>query len=456
MLFDSIKGYIIGRKLKNLRKNLRSAKFTDIKKRINNIDWKIIDLIVKYKLRKTLDFSAKNTPMYKHELPGIISDTSLDKIYSIINKIPFTNPEEVSRNPEMFLSIPYSDVVGFHFTAGTTGKKKKLFLAKSDIEMIVYNYYLGLLMQNLSREDVIQIMYSFGIWQLGNIYQQALSEMGVKFLPTGNGIGFNEQANLIKEFNVSVLTGTPSYIYQLARSIDLPKSSRDNIKSIIMGGEHLTSKKKSFIEDKLGGETFLAYGLMEFGGGVGSECKNHNGYHILTTVYPEIVDIKTSEPVKKEEYGELVLTSLDREAMPLLRYRTGDITRFIEGECECGLKLPKIDFVKSRTDDRVTIGTAEKYYPIVFEELFDDIVNVSDFQIKLVKDDDRDCLKVYVVTDDPSEELRLKIIRKFYEIDSLKRDIEKTKTINAPEIIFTDQINQEIKKRSIIDNRIMV
>ncbi|MEM2110057.1 MAG: AMP-binding protein, partial [Candidatus Odinarchaeota archaeon] len=386
-------------------------------------------------------------------LSALIRKLNFNNCLTLLEEFPFTNPEDVSRNPMSFLSVPLTDIVGFHFTAGTTGKRKLLYVTKEDLDLIVYNYSLGFLWSGIGQSDIAQIMYSFDIWQLGLLFQDAFRRLGVKTIPTGNLITFREQQNFIEEYNVSVLAGTPSYIYQLARAIDLQNSVRERVKAVMLGGEGLPKTRREYIQDRLGGEVFLGYGLMEIGGGVASECSMHNGLHISTTVIPEIVDIKTGERVGVEEYGELVLTSLDRYGMPFIRYRTGDVTRFIDGVCDCGLILPRIDYIKGRLDDRVTLGTAEKYYPIVFEELFESIEEVIDFQIEVTGVDGRDGLKILVKADKPSKDLERKIIGKLYSVSGLRNDIEKTKTINRPKIVFTNQLENYPKRKIIIDKR---
>lgn len=381
---------------------------------------------------------------------------TLNKSLPLLKDLPFTYPKEVSGCSKSFLSVPLSNVAAYHFTAGTTGKRKLIYVTRKDLDLIVYNYSLGLMTNSLDTNDVAQIMYSFDIWQLGLIFQEAFRRIGVKAIPTGNLISFQEQQNFIEEYGVNVLAATPSYVYQLARAVDLKGSARENMKAIMLGGEDLSNHRRGIIQSSLGGEVFLGYGLMELGGGVASECKMHNGYHISTTVVPEVVDVKTGETVEKEEYGELVLTSLDREAMPLIRYRTGDTTRFIDGVCECGLKLPVIDYIKGRLDDRVTLGTAEKYYPVVFEELFEDVEEIIDFQIEITTINGRDDLTIRVYTEKASKDLEDEIKRKILSVNSLKIDIEKTKTINPPKVIFTKQLNHQNKKKTIFDNRKIV
>jgi phenylacetate-CoA ligase len=297
-------------------------------------------------------------------------------------------------------------------------------------------------------------MYSFGIWQLGGLLANALRNIGVICLPTGNYLDFKEQQEYMERFDVTVLAGTASYIYNLAHEVDLPAELKEKMKAIMIGGEGLSQSRRQLIEEKLGGEVFMNYGMMEFGGGIGSECTCHNGYHIFPNVYHEIIDPKSNKPVEPGEYGELVLTSLAREAMPLIRYRTGDITREITEPCACGLKLPKIDYIKGRVDDRIILGSAEKYYPKDFDEIFEPLQAVKDYQIIVTRVNGKDLLKIHVLTDQASESFRQELLAKIYSITPLKVDIFQTKTIEVPEIVFTNKFsNTKEKKPRIIDKR---
>ena len=452
-MFERLVAYIIGKRLRNLRKKLSRLDSNDSKEIFGKINRNILDKILSYKLYKTLKHSLANSPFYRERLASFSKEINLKNCLNLINKLPFTYPEEISRTPESFLAVPFSEIAAYHFTAGTTGKRKVLYVTRQDLDLIAYNYSLGFFWSGINRSDVAQIMYSSDIWQLGLLFQDAFRKIGVKTIPTGNLITFSEQQNFIEEYNVSVLAGTPSYIYQLARAVNLSETAKARIKTVLLGGEGVSEKRRSFIQDRLGGEVFLGYGLMEIGGGAASECNMHNGLHISTTTIPEVIDVKTGEPVGVEEYGELVLTSLDREGMPLIRYRTGDVTRFIEGGCDCGLKLPRMDYIKGRLDDRVTLGTAEKYYPIVFEELFESVEEIIDFQIEVNNVEERDSLKILVKADKPSKNVERKIMEKIYSLSGLRTDIEKTKTVNPPQIVFTNRLENYPKRKIIIDKR---
>ncbi|HUT80098.1 MAG TPA: AMP-binding protein [Candidatus Bathyarchaeia archaeon] len=453
MNFDWLLSLIIKMKLKRLQRKLTNNDQEFVKKQIRKLNPRTIDLTIKYYMVNGLKHAAKNSPFYRDKLAPLVKDLKIKTAYSIIQKLPFTTSQEISEDSSQFIAIPKDDITSVHFTYGTTGGKKIIYNSKRDMYIINYSYTLGFLQCDIDKSDIAQILYSFGIWALAENIQLALLNMGVVTLSTGNYVNFKEQQDYIEKFGVTTLFGTPSYIYNLAREIDLPEKNKKLMKAILVGGEGLPEHRRKTIEERLGGEVFINYGLNEVGGGIGSECNHHNGYHIFPTNYVEIIDPKTGQPVKKGEYGELVVTTLRREAMPLIRYRTGDITREILGECECGLKLPRIDYLQGRADDRVIIGAAEKYYPITFDLLFDSISEVKDYWIEIYTDDGKDLLKVYVLTNNPSEKLQKEILDKFYLIDSIKIDIETTKTVTVPEIIFIKELPKGAKRRRLVDKR---
>ncbi|WEU40492.1 MAG: AMP-binding protein [Candidatus Odinarchaeum yellowstonii] len=450
---EKLVAYLIGKRLQNLRRKLSCLDSSNSEKIFRKINRKILDKILRYKLYKTLKHSITNSPFYRKSLSTFSKEINLKNCLNLIEKLSFTYPSDISRMPELFLAVPLSEIVAYHFTAGTTGKRKILYVTRQDLDLIYYNYSLGFYWSGVVRSDVAQVMFSFDIWQLGLLFEEAFRRMGVKTIPSGNFISFLEQKNFIEDYNVSVLAGTPSYMYQLAREIDLSTQAKERIKNIFLGGEGVSKMRRRYIQDKLGGEIFLGYGLMEFGGGVASECRQHNGFHISSNVIPEIVDVKTGERVCEEEYGELVLTSLDREGTPLIRYRTGDVTRFLEGDCDCGLPLWRIDYIKGRLDDRVTVGTAEKYYPAVFEELLESVEGVINFQIEVTKLNGKDNLRILVKSVNDTSEIKKRILEKMYSISTLRNDIEKTKTINPLQIVFVDNLEDYPKRKIILDKR---
>ncbi|MFW9922882.1 MAG: phenylacetate--CoA ligase family protein, partial [Candidatus Thorarchaeota archaeon] len=439
-MLDGLKSVIIENRLNKQFKQLSKPDIEYVKKQIEKIKFKRLAVAKKHNFIKSIKHTALNSPYYRDKISEIVKDINYNNALSKLPQLPFTTSKEVSDNSEIFLAIPKEDVAGVHFTYGTTGGKKTIYNSKKDLNMINFSYTLGFINCGLTTKDVVQIMYSFGIWGIATYISNALSNIGILTLPIGNYCSFQEQQYYMEKFNTTTMFGTPSYVYNLSKEINLPEKNKEHMKAILVGGEGLPKHRREIIEQRLGGELFLNYGLNEFGGGIGSECKAHNGYHIFTNTYHEIIDPKTGDPVEKEEYGELVLTSISREAMPLIRYRTGDITREIEGECDCGLRLPRIDYLKGRADDRVIIGTAEKYYPIVFDKLLDPIKEIKDYWIDVIRENDKDSININVLTNKPSEDLRQTIIEKIYTNDSLRIDITTTKTVNEPNIIFQEEL----------------
>jgi len=436
-----------------MRKLLDRNDLISIQKQIEKYDSKKLALLKKYYIINSLKHIAKNSLYYKDKLPPQIRDIRFNNALDIFPKLPFTTSTEVSENSEQFLAIPKEDVVNIHFTYGTTSGKKTIYNSRWDMKQINHSYTLGFINCGITESDIAQLVYSFGVWGLAENIQRSLLGLGIVTLSTGNYINFQEQQQFIEKFGTTVIFGTPSYVYNLAQECDLPQKNKDKMKAILVGGEGLPEHRRTIIEERLGGEVYINYGLNEVGGGIGSECRLHNGYHVFPSPHIEIVDPKTGEPVDTEEYGELVATTLTREAMPLLRYRTGDMTRMLDGDCDCGLKLPRIDYLKGRADDKVIIGAAEKYYPINFDLLFDPIPEIKDYWIEISTKNDKDALLIYVLADKPSKKLEEKIIETCYSLDSIKIDIETTKTLNEPEVVFIDKLPKGGKRRRLVDKR---
>ncbi len=454
MTSQKILTYIINRKLLGFRRMIDKQNIAKVSRKISSVGIFYVELSKKVNAVNILKHSAKNSPYYRKTLPDLIQNLNRKNVYFILRTLPFTTSADVSKNSELFLAVPKSKVVSIHFTYGTTGNKKTIYNSKSDLYRLKYSYVLGFINCGIESSDIAQMLYSYGVWALASHIQDALRAIEIIVLPTGNYMNFKGQKKFIEEFGTTVIFGTPSYVYNLAKEIDLPEESKEKMKAIMMGGEGLPEHLRKIIEEILGGEVFLNYGLNEFGGGIGTECKAHNGYHIFPSNILEIINPQTEELVEDGEWGELVLTSLSREAMPLIRYRTGDVSRIITDECECGVKLPRIDYIRGRADDRVIIGAAEKYYPIVFDKLFDSMKEVQDYWIEIIREDERDTMQVYILSKNGSKDLEQKVIDKLYTLDSIKVDIETTKTLNKPQIIIVDKLpNNNIKRRRLVDKR---
>jgi phenylacetate-CoA ligase len=453
MVSEKLLSAIIKNRMIKTQKKLSGKDLSEIKKELEKYNYSQLEMVTKYNIITSLRHAATNSPFYKDKIPQLIQDLSYSTAFSVIPNLPFTTSADISKDSKQFLAVPIEDVVSIHFTYGTTGGKKTIYNSRRDMNQINFSYILGFINCNLEKTDIAQIVYSFGVWGLAENIQRALLNAGIISIPTGNYVNFRDQQEYIEKYGTNIIFGTPSYVYNLARESDLPQKYKDRMKIIMVGGEGLPEHRRKIIEERLGGEVYINYGLNEVGGGIGSECKCHNGYHVFPSTILEIIDPKTDDPVEKEEFGELVVTTIRREAMPLIRYRTGDVTRMLEGGCDCGMKLPRIDYLKGRADDRIVIGAAEKYYPINFDLIFDTIPEVKDYWIEVSTKDERDYMKVFVFANKPSKKLEQAIIDKLYTMDSIKIDIDTTKTLCMPEIVFIDKLPKVGKRRRLIDKR---
>ena len=456
MPFNRLLTFVINHRMRRFVRKLGRADHESVMRRIRKLNPMVLSLLEKYYLVTSLKHAAKNSHYYQRKLPELIRGLTLNSAQAVIKTLLFTTPLELSESPKPFLAIPEEDIANIHFTYGSMGKKKVIYNSKRDMTYIDYSYMMGFIHCGIDHRDIAQIVYSFGIWGLAENILRALQNLSIVTLSTGNYLNFQEQRQYLENFKVTCLFGTPSYVYNLAKEIELSEESKKRMKAILVGGECLPEHRRKFIEERLGGEVFINYGMNEAGGGIGSECSEHNGYHIMSTCFCEIIDPETGEEVEDGEFGELVLTTTRREAMPLIRYRTGDITRKLTDKCPCGLILPRLDYLKGRVDDRLVIGAAEKYYPIDFDLFLDPFDEIKDYWIEVVTENDRDTIVSYIYTDSPTEKLRQSIIEKFYSLDSIKIDIETTKTVNVPKVVFVKELSVNNKRRRLIDKRTLV
>jgi phenylacetate-CoA ligase len=280
---------------------------------------------------------------------------SLDDIV----KLPFTQKSDLRDNyPFGLFASPMKDVVRLHASSGTTGKPIVVAYTQEDID--VWTSVLGRALAGcgLHRGDIIQIAYGYGLFTGGLGAHYGAEGLGATVVPASGGHA-DRQIMLMKDFGVTAMCCTPSYFLHL---IDCAAELGVDLKSLpiragVFGAEPWTDAMRGRIEQLSGIEAFDIYGLSEIiGPGVGCECRRHNGLHIFEDhFYPEVVDPESGAPLAEGELGELVLTTLSKQAMPMIRYRTHDITRLLPGRCACGRTLRRIDRIGRRSDDMLII-----------------------------------------------------------------------------------------------------
>ena len=275
-----------------------------------------------------------------------------------ITKLPFTTKEDLRDNyPFGLLAVPKSQVARVQGSSGTTGKLTLASYTQADADLWGECVARCLTMAGLTEEDVIHTCYGYGLFTGGLGIDFGARKLGAMVIPMSSG-NTQRQMMCMEDFGATAIACTPSYALYLAESLrDAGIVDRLKIKAGILGAEPWTVEMREQIESILGINCFDIYGLCEIlGPGVAMECIHHNGLHIFEDYfYPEVLNPATNEACADGETGELIFTTLTKEAMPLLRYRTKDLTSIDHSVCECGRTLPRISKFKGRTDDMKVI-----------------------------------------------------------------------------------------------------
>ena len=324
------------------------------------------------RLKKTIE-SAKNSSHYG-KLFSELNITS-ENIHSLddLRKIPFTTKDDL-RNcyPFGMASIPLKDCVRVHSSSGTTGNPTVVLHSKKDLDEWANQVARCMYMVGLRDTDVFQNTSGYGMFTGGLGFQYGAEKLGALTVPAAAG-NTKRQIKFITDFGTTCLHIIPSYATRLAEvfyELGIDPRKETKLKTICIGAEPHSEEQRKRIEQLLGVKAYNCFGLSEMNGpGVGFECTEQNGLHIWEDyVIVEIIDPVTLEPVPDGTIGELVLTTINREAMPLFRYRTRDLTRIIPGTCPCGRTHKRLDRFKGRSDDMIILKGVN-IFPIQIEKI---------------------------------------------------------------------------------------
>ncbi len=356
-------------------------------------------------LKWTLNHAYNGSAFYKSRLdragigPGDVQ--TLDDL----EKLPFTTADDLRVDyPFPLLSAPIEEVVRIHASSGTTGKKKVLCYTQKDIDEWAHFFARCYEMAGLSNEDRVQISTGYGLWTAGVGFQLACEKFGAMAIPVGPG-NIDLQCQFLIDFQTTVLMVTASMALLMAEEINRRGiRNKINLKKITIGSERSSKAMRKRIRDLLELEDiFDITGMTElYGPGAGMDCVYHTGIHYWADYYIlEILDPETLKPVSEGEIGEMVVTTLKKEAAPLIRYRTRDLTRLVPGKnCPCGSILPRHDVILGRSDDMI-IFRAVNIYPGQIDGVLSGIKGIgSEYQIILNrKKDGKDYMTIKVERD---------------------------------------------------------
>ena len=311
------------------------------------------------RLKKMVDYVYHNTPFYRRKFQemGLLPEDIHD-IDDIV-KLPFTQKTDLRDNyPFGFAAVPMSQIVRIHASSGTTGKPVVALYTRNDLGTWTESLSRAFTAYGAGRDDIFQISYGYGLFTGGLGAHSGATNIGASVIPISSG-NTKKQITLMHDFGSTALCCTPSYAMFLGEAMkEAPYAKEDfKLRIGVFGAEPWTENMRQKLQDTLGLKAYDIYGLSEIAGpGVGYECECQNGTHISEDYfYPEIVDPDTGEALPEGTVGELCFTHLTKEGMPLLRYRTHDLTALHYEKCKCGRTLVRMDRILGRCDDMLII-----------------------------------------------------------------------------------------------------
>ena len=392
----------------------------------------------------------EKSPFYAKKFADI--DLADIRTQEDFEKLPFTDKADLREAyPLGIAAVPPEEIVRIHSSSGTTGTPVIIPYTKKDVEDWAIQFARCYEYAGITPEDRIHITPGYGLWTAGIGFQLGAERLGAMAIPMGPG-NTEKQLQMMEDLESTVLCATSSYALLLAEEI-AKRGVRDRLKlrKGVIGSERWGSKMRARIANELGVELYDIYGLTEvYGPGIGINCKADSAMHIWSDyVYLEIINPETGELVPDGESGEIVLTTLQKEGAPLIRFRTHDLSRIVPEPCSCGHnEHPRIDIIFGRSDDMVKVKGVNMF-PAQIEEIikFTDGAS-SEYQVMIDHMEGKDILTVFFETDALGEELAA-VEAQMAALFKAKMNI----TPNPRGVPIGDLPRSEKKTKRIFDNR---
>ena len=386
------------------------------------------------RLQKTVRH-CMNSPFYQKKFKELgITPEDIQSVEDV-SKLPFTTKEDLRENYPFGLScVPMKECIRLHSSSGTTGNPTVVLHTQRDINEWANAVARCLWMVGSRPEDVFQNSAGYGMFTAGLGFQYGAELVGMLTVPAAAG-NTTRQIKFIQDFGTTVLHAIPSYasrIYQVMQDENVDPRKDTKLRVLCIGAEPHSEEQRKRIEDQLGVKAYNSYGISEMmGPGVAFECPEQNGLHIWEDYFiVEIIDPVTLKPVPDGELGELVLTTINREAMPLLRYRTRDLTRILPGTCPCGRNHRRIARLQGRSDDMIILKGVN-IFPIQIEKILLKFKELStDYLITLETKENNDTMTIDV-------ELNSLFTDDYAQLQSLERKITR---LLKDEILVTPHV----------------
>lgn len=409
------------------------------------------------KLKWLVKYCYNNVLAYRQKMDRAGIDPDKIKVLSDIEYIPYTTKEDLRDNyPKGLFARPMKEIVRIHSSSGTTGKPTIVGYTQNDLDTWINIIARACYMSGVSSEDIVNIAFGYGLFTGGLGFHYGAEKLGATIIPSSSG-NTDKQILLMQDLNATVLASTPSYALKIIEELRQRNESL-NLRTGLMGSENCSEELRRRIESGLNISVYDNYGTSEIGGpGVACECQYQDGLHLAEDHYlPEIIDPDSLDALSIGQSGELVITTLTKEGMPLLRYRTGDITSLNDEVCSCGRTHIRMNKLTGRTDDMLKIKGV-KIYPSQIESVLMEISELSDqYELVLTTDGVLDQL-----------EIRVELSSDFQGLDScsevdtllnyIKRKLASVLSLNCKVTLLQSNsiLRPEVgKAKRLIDNRV--
>ncbi len=390
---------------------------------IERLPQKDLEQIQERKLRALVFYAYEYSPFYRRKFKESgINPWDINGLKDL-SKLPFTCKQDLRDNyPFGMFAVPLSQIVRFHASSGTTGKPTVVGYTKNDIDVWVECLCRALTSCGVNSNDIVQVSYGYGLFTGGLGFHYAVERLGATVIPTSAG-NTRRQIELMKDLHATVICCTPSYMLYLsevAREMEIDIANDTKLRMGIFGAEPWSEETRKRIEKKTGITAYDVYGTSELGGPLFTECEERHGIHIWADHYLiEVIDPETGEQVGEGEKGELVVTTLSKEALPLIRWRTGDVTIMETEKCACGRTHPRIMRILGRTDDMIIVRGVN-VFPSQIEHVLMQIPEVGEHYM-IILDRKPDGLDEMTIQVELSDKAR---IERTTDILELERRIE--------------------------------
>ena len=408
------------------------------------------------RLVKLVDYVYHNVEFYRKKMQSVGLMPGDIKSIEDITKLPFTTKDDLRDNyPFGLFAVPNSQIIRIHASSGTTGKATVVGYTRHDLEVWAECVARCLTMAGVTKNDIIQIAYGYGLFTGGLGAHDGAQKIGATVVPMSTG-NSKKLTTMMIDFGATAIAATPSYLLHISEVLEAEGLlDKIKLKAAICGAEPWTEKMRHEIEAKLNIKAYDIYGLSEImGPGVACDCDAHAGLHVCEDhFYPEVLNSATLTPVADGETGELAFTTLTKEGIPMIRYRTKDLTSIDHSPCECGRTSARISRFKGRVDDMLIIRGVN-VFPSQIEAALVDVEEVTPHYMMIVdRVNNLDTLEVQVEIDPKYYTDEIRAIEALTK--KIAHVIQQALGINAKVKIVEPQslVRSQGKAVHVIDNR---